>query len=235
VIDDLVSRLVVANALTKELDDLARDRMTGLVEEPDITSRLGQRLEDRFEGRQLGGYRVRVMSETFTSHGFGSLEKPVGADLYLAVSVEDRHGHGRTVTKGVLIQAKRRDRIDRPEFTEQCRRMMNVTRKGSVAWIYTSNGVDVVRATETLRGTWNVLRAGSFFDEVLRCTLGDLRQVPKGAFGDRRALKEMLQKIGAENAVWLDLEKSKGSSKRFVRRRAASPDRAAGAGGLRRP
>lgn len=231
-IDDYESRLVVADALAKELDDLVRDRMTGLVEEPDITSRLGQRLEDRFEGRHLGGYRVRVMSETFTSHGPGSLEKPVGADLYLALSVED--GHGRTVTKGVLIQAKRRDRIDHPEFAEQCRRMMNVTRKGSVAWIYTGTGVDVVRATETLKGTWNVLRAVSFFDEVLRCTLGDLRQVPKGAFGDRRALKGMLQKIGAENAVWLDLEKSEESPERFVRRRAASSDAAPGPGRVQR-
>ena len=74
-------------------------------------------------------------------------------------------------------------------------------------------GVDVVRATETLKKSWNVLGAASFFEEVLRCTLGDLRRVPSGPFGDRRALKEMLEKIGAGNAVWLNLEKRQAASR----------------------
>lgn len=195
---------MVAIAFGTALDELVRDRMDGLVEEPDITSRLGQRLEDRFDGQILGGHRVRVISETVTSHGMGSLEKPLGADLYIAISVED--AFGVTTTKGVLVQAKRRDRLDGAGLSEQCRRMMHVTRKGSVAWIYTATGVDVVRATDTTKKVWPVLNANQFFEAVLKCTLGDLRRVPSGPFGRRSALKAMLKRMGANNAIWLELE-----------------------------
>ncbi|QAY77253.1 hypothetical protein [Sphingosinicella sp. BN140058] len=198
------ARRKVATAFAEAVDELVRDRMDGLVEEPDITSRLGQRLEDRFDGQILAGHRVRVISETVTSHGRGSLEKPLGADLYVALSVED--ACGLTTTKGVLIQAKRRDRLDPAGLSKQCRRMMHVTRKGSVAWIYTRTGVDVVRATDTTKKEWPVLSASQFFDAVLKCTLGDLRRVPNGSFGNRRALKAMLEKMGADNAIWLELQ-----------------------------
>ena len=126
-IDDTEARMAIARALGRALDDLVGDRMKGLVEEPDITSRIGQRLEDRFNGKLLHGYRIRVITETISSHGGKSLEKPMGTDLYFAISVEDRFG--KTITKGVLVQAKRRDKLDWAALEEQCRRMNMVTKR----------------------------------------------------------------------------------------------------------
>jgi hypothetical protein len=178
--------------------------MKGSVEEPDITSRIGQRLEERFDGENLHGYRVRVITETITSHGAKSLEKPLGTDLYFAISVEDEHGEVKT--KGVLVQAKRRENLQWPALEEQCRRMTLVTKKGAVVWVYTPYGIDVIRAVDVPKKRSASFKTAKLFDRVLKCELGDRRKVPAGKFGARGALKTMIEALGAKNAVWLDLE-----------------------------
>lgn len=204
-IRDRQARAEIAKKIGKAVDDLVRDRMAGLVEEPDITSRIGQRLEDRFDGERLGGYRVRVITETITSHGSGSLEKPLGTDLYFAFSVED--ASGRETSKGVLIQAKRQDKCDWSGLEEQCRRMSLVTKKGSVVWLYKPNGVDVIRSQDITKRTSASVDSVTFFDRVLECQIGDRRKVPQGEFGDRPKLKTMLEDLGAKNAIWLGLDR----------------------------
>lgn len=203
-INDVQARKKISDAIGSSLDDLVRDRMTGLVEEPDITSRVGQRLEDRFDGQTLGGYRVRVISETITSHGPRSLEKPMGTDLYFAVEVED--SQGVRTSKGILVQAKRFDRLAGSDLAEQCRRMNLITKKGSVVWIYTTSGITVALSTDVERGSMAPISNSAFFDGVLECSIGDKRKVPDGAFGNRRELRKMLEALGAENAVWLALD-----------------------------
>lgn len=203
-IDDRQARATISSEVGEALNDLVRERMTGLVEEPDITSRVGQRLEDRFDGQLLGGYRVRVITETITSHGPNSLEKPLGTDLYFAFSVEDASGH--QTSKGVLIQAKRRRNCDWGALGEQCRRMNLVTKKGSVVWLYKSNGIDVIRSQDVQKRTSASIDLPTFFDRVLECRIGDRRKVPGGEFGDRKKLRAMLADLGARNAVWLELE-----------------------------
>ena len=203
-IDDEWTRKQVAKALAGSIDALVQDRMTGMVEEPDITSRVGQRLEDRFNGRDLHGFRVRVVSETMPSHGRGSLEKPTGTDLYIALSIEDQFGE--QTKKGILVQAKREDKLKWPDLREQCRRMRKITAKGSVVWLYGWNGIGVMRTSDIWKETTPVVAADEFFEGVLACEIGDKRQVPNGEFGDRTALRAMLEKLGARNAVWLDLD-----------------------------
>ncbi|MBN9308490.1 hypothetical protein [Devosia sp.] len=204
-IQDSQSRGEIAKAIATSLDELVQERMRGLVEEPDITSRVGQRLEDRFNNKVFSGYKVRVISETITSHGSNSLERPMGTDLYFAVSVEDAQGN--ETSKGILIQAKREDRPDWGDLVEQCRRMMMITKKGSVAWIYTPEGIEVIRSQDIDQRQAASVSSSEFFDRVLKCEIGDRRKVPRGEFGDRRRLKSMIETLGAKNAVWLDLEK----------------------------
>ena len=204
-IKDLEARKIISDAIGRALDELVRDRMTGLVEEPDITSRVGQRLEDRFDGKTLGGYGIRVITETVTSHGSKSLEKPMGTDLYLAVEIED--AMGSTTSKGVLIQAKRLDKIARNDLVEQCRRMNLITKKGSVVWLYDKTGIKVARSPDVERGSMAPFGNAEFFERVLKCSIGDKRKVPNGQFGDRRELRTMLEALGAQNAVWLELDK----------------------------
>lgn len=213
-IDDEWTRKQVAKALANSLDTLVRDRMTGMVEEPDITSRIGQRLEDAFNGRDLHGFRVRVVSETMPSHGRGSLEKPTGTDLYIALSIENQFGE--QTKKGILVQAKREDKLNWPDLREQCRRMRKVTKKGSVVWVYRQDGIGVMRTNEVLKHTTPVIDADDFFERVLACKIGDKTRVPTAEFRDRSALRAMLEKIGARNAVWLDLEEK--SAERPARR-----------------
>ncbi len=203
-IEDREARAEIAAKIGGALDELVRERMTGLVEEPDITSRVGQRLEDRFDGERVGGYRVRVITETITSHGSTSLEKPMGTDLYFAFSVEDALGN--QTSKGVLVQAKRKDRCDWGALEEQCRRMKLVTKKGSVVWLYKPSGIDVIRADDVDRRTSASIDSATFFDLVLKCSIGDRRKVPYGRFGERPKLKAMLEDLGAKNAVWLNLK-----------------------------
>jgi hypothetical protein len=205
VIDDPEARREIAHSFGGALDELVRDRMNGMVEEPDITSRLGQRLEERFNEKVVHGYRVRVITETITSHGSKSLEKPMGTDLYVAIEAEDSVGH--STTKGVLIQAKRKDKLNWPVLEEQCRRMNLVTKKGSVVWIYTPNGIEVVRSVDVAKRTSNSFGVHDLFNRVFECGLGDRRKVPNGQFGDRSQLRTMIEALGARNAVWLDLDK----------------------------
>lgn len=179
--------------------------MTGLVEEPDITSRVGQRLEDRFDGKTIGGYRIRVISETISSHGSKSLEKPMGTDLYFAVEVED--AQGVATSKGVLVQAKRFDKAAGRDLLEQCRRMNLITKKGSVVWLYAKSGIKVARSADVVQGNMAPISNSEFFDRVLECSIGDKRKVPDGSFGDRRELRTMLETLGAKNGVWLELDR----------------------------
>ena len=204
-INSSIERSIIARAIGEEIDDLVRQRHLGLVEEPDITSRIGQRLEDRFNGKSIGKHVVRVITETVPSRGPGSLEKPTGADLYIAISV--RPQIGPEVTKGVLVQAKRKAKLqDWSDLGEQCRRMCNVSKKGSVVWLYSPQGVDTMRAEHVGRSTVPSAPLSEMFDAVLECNLGDKRHVPAGDFGDREALAKLIRKFGAVNGVWLELE-----------------------------
>lgn len=204
-IKDIETRKKISHAIGSALDDLVRERMTGLFEEPDITSRVGQRLEDRFNGKLICGFRIRVISETITSHGSKSLEKPMGTDLYFAVEVEDEQGV--KTSKSVLVQAKRLDKMGGSDLLEQCRRMNLITKKGSVVWLYANSGIEVVRSVDVVRGNKVPISNSEFFDRVLKCSIGDKRKVPGGHFGDRGELKKMLETLGADNGVWLKLER----------------------------
>jgi hypothetical protein len=204
-IDDIEDRSVISQALGEALNDLVIERMEGLVEEADITSRIGQRLEDWFKGKMLSGYRVSVITETITSHGSKSLESPMGSDLYIAISVEDEMSN--STTKGILVQAKREDKLRWGALTKQCRHMDMITKKGSVVWIYRPNGIEVVRSVDVPNRKQSRFSVDELFNRVLECELGDRRKVPSGEFGDRGKLKSMIDALGARNAVWLGLKR----------------------------
>lgn len=203
-IDNIESRRKVAKSIGQSLNELVKEHHMGLVEEPDITSRIAQRLEDKFNGHFLGGYNIHVITETITSHGPKSLEKPMGTDLYLAFSVKDQLGN--QTTKGILIQAKRRTKLKWPELEEQCRRMNMVSKKGSVVWLYDSHGINVIRSPD-VSASRSQIDLTTMFERVFACEIGDKRKVPSGSFGNRAKLKEMLSALGAKNAAWLELEK----------------------------
>src|SRR3546814_5527462 len=85
---------------------------------------------------------------------------------------------GSTTSKGVLIQAKRLDKIARNDLVEQCRRMNLITKKGSVVWLYDKTGIKVARSPDVERGSMAPFGNAEFFERVLKCSIGDKRKVP---------------------------------------------------------
>jgi hypothetical protein len=82
-----------------------------------------------------------------------------------------------------------------------------VTKKGSVGWIYTPTGIDVVRSVDVPKRRSRTFSVDKLFDRILECEFGDRRKVPNGPFGDHDQLKSMIEALVARNAVWLDLER----------------------------
>jgi hypothetical protein len=110
-------------------------------------------------------------------------------------------------SKGILVQAKRIEKVGKSDLSEQCRRMNLITKKGSVVWLYAKTGIKVARSIDVVHGKMAPITNSEFFDRVLKCSIGDKRKVPDGSFGDRRELKTMLETLGADNGVWLELDR----------------------------
>src|SRR3546814_4556016 len=87
--------------------------------------------------------------------------------LFRAVEIED--AMGSTTSKGVLIQAKRLDKIARNDLVEQCRRMNLITKKGSVVWLYDKTGIKVARSPDVERGSMAPFGNAEFFERVRKC------------------------------------------------------------------
>ena len=202
-VSDPGQRAALAGSLGDAINSLVREHYTGLLEEPDITSRIGQRLEDQFDGKQVASHTIRVITQILPSHGPNSLEKPLGTDLYIALTVEP--ANGAAVTKGLLIQAKRQAKLGArwSELQEQCRRMNLVTQKGSVVWLYGPEGVATMRAPDVVKNRTSASPLIGMLDDVLRCWIGDKRKVPTGF--SRPALSDMLRALGTKNGVLLKM------------------------------
>jgi len=204
-IDDEDDRLKIAGTFGDAIDELVAAHTSGRTHEPPITARIGATLEALFNGHQRGGYKIRIITADITASGGKSLEKRMGSDLYLMFEVED--GHGQTTSKGVFVQAKKAG--NSRGLVKQCQRMNVISKKGSVVWTYTSAGVRCERAVDAENKLGITFDSHRFFDRVLKCEIGDRRRVPAGHFGDRAALTDMLETIGARDGVGIQLRKVK--------------------------
>lgn len=206
-ITDPVQRLRVSSRIAEAISDVVRDQYrSGMHEEPDITSRIAQKLEDRLNGKQAGGHRFGVVAQTVTSHGGKSLEKRLGTDLYIVISV--KKADGETIKKGILVQAKRADKLssELKRLRGQCGQMTVITKKGSIVWIYGSDGVVTMKASDVEAGSLSSSPLTEMFNEVFLCNIGDKRKVPGGDGIDRAAVGELLKKLGARTALLMQLK-----------------------------
>lgn len=151
-----------------------------LTQEHQLTSRLAQAIEDEIRRTPVDGARIEVEAREFPDHGPGSLEKKVGADLYVSIV---RHDDDGSVSKGMLVQSKwdssLRRASERRTLREQARHMREQSREASYVWVYTPRGVAVVPAAIAERG----FRGGRIFMEPrtvgeliadgVRCNAGD--------------------------------------------------------------
>jgi hypothetical protein len=204
---DQDARTQIAEALGEEVDSVVRDHYPSLSQEPAITSRVGQRLEDQLDGRPVGDYRLRVITQDFPDRGQGAWEKRIGADLFLSVSLEGPDGFD----KGLIVQTKLDRRLDRLELQDQVAKMRRHT-PSSYVWIYTDNGVAVVSAHEVERMQSNSLAglytrsATGFFGRILDCYAGSRRLGVPPVVNRRAVLTQRLLELRARRGLDVAIE-----------------------------
>jgi hypothetical protein len=135
------------NAFGNAIDSLVQEHYShihdgaSVVQEPEITSRICQRVEERLNGKRFGEYKLRVTAASMPDRGPNSLEKLTGADLLLTVSLEGPDGFD----KGLLIQAKYDRNVNREDLKDACDRMESYGgHEGTYVWIYEPDGVKVI-------------------------------------------------------------------------------------------
>ena len=179
------------------------------VQEPDITSRICQRVEDSLNGKRIGPYGLRVSANSLPDRGPNSLEKITGADLYLSISVDGPDGFD----KGLFIQAKYDRNVNREELLGACDRMTSVVSTGSYVWIYEPDGVKVLTPHQVRRMRGNSLEGinshtvSGLTGRILDCHAGNKKWgVPKTH--DRQLyVRNRLRDLRIRNGLDLNLEK----------------------------
>jgi hypothetical protein len=212
------NRRAIMERMGEAIDALVRDLYSETIEgvsavqEAEITSRLCQRLEDRLDNTPAGDYVFRVSAQSLPDRGPNSMEKLIGADLFLSVSLEGSDGFD----KGIFIQAKYDRNVDREELKDACRRMRQVvSRKGVYVWVYEPDGVRVISSHQvnqmersSLDGT-RPRSATGFVGRILDCYAGSRAWgIPGG--GDRRQeVARRLRAVRARNILDIKLKKRK--------------------------
>ena len=148
----------------------------GRHEEP-TTSRLAQAINDELRRHPISVEQLtlEVHAEEFKR----KQEKQTGADLY--ISLVRGNFIVPSVSKGVLVQAKRRrsliDSEESRRLGNQSKRMYRRSKTSSYVWINEQDGVVCTKAPRSSRPTFtwvvNPMSVGELIANGLRCTLGD--------------------------------------------------------------
>jgi hypothetical protein len=204
---------VLLQKLEKRIDfavnALAREHHLRNTEEPVLTARLVQLIEDnlRHDPIVVPGLKLEWESQTMGSIGRRE-EANSGADVYLSIVRRDA---GRRDSKGMLVQAKRKKRFnkksERDRLTIQCNKMRDRTQDAYV-WIFHETGVRVVKApkdatdiqiTDLLDSA--SVTPGELVAEGLRCNRGD-RTIGRSLNMElHAAMNDITSRLGAKRWV----------------------------------
>jgi hypothetical protein len=217
--NDQIARKLIANALGDAVYQSIREHLSGISQEPQITSRIGQKLESTIDGKTILGYELSVITQDIPDRGPKSLEKLIGADLYVGISV---NSGGNIQTKGFLTQAKIIGKLkaqkDFDDLDDACTQMLERS-DSSYDWLYENSGVRVIKAEDVLKrtardpSTWQRGRASTVFSRTLECTEGDFGIGLPSVWGrqmtQRAALGEMLEKLRVPKGIGISIRKLK--------------------------
>ena len=202
-----LARDLISDAIRRTVDELVREHYGALTQEHQLTSRLCQQLESTFSSMDIFGYRVRVITQELPDKGPGSMEKKIGADIYIGFDLLGEE----SISKGVFIQSKwheeKRNKKEQEKLVEQCANMLWRSH-ASYLWLYGSAGVEVVPANENTDTatrhpeSLNSRNLSEMIRGVLDCVEGDRGiGMPKSA-SIRSSIKEMLHRFeGREHPV----------------------------------
>jgi hypothetical protein len=213
---DLRNRRQIMDALGMAVDELVQDLYSDaahgpkMVQEPEITSRLCERLEERLDGQRAGDYVFGVIGLSMPDRGRDSMEKITGADLLLSFSLDGPEGFN----KAIFVQSKYDRNVNRNELLDACRRMQHhAGSEGTYVWIYAQDGVRVFSSHQIRRmrgNTFEGLQPRSmvgFTGRILDCYAGTQNWgIPMGPMRDRRRiLVERLREVRAQYALDLSV------------------------------
>lgn len=166
--------------LIERIDDTVREvaiesRDFGRHEEP-TTSRLAGAITSALRNHPITvpGLALDVHIEEFTKPE----EHINGADLYISLVRKDE---AEQVSKGMLVQSKRREamlRSDEPQrLGNQCKRMRRRSKDASYVWIFEDDNVRSVKAPQAsqplLQRVTEPSSVGELIAKGLRCSAGD--------------------------------------------------------------
>jgi hypothetical protein len=200
------------DAFGEAIDELVQDLYSDLpsvVQEPEITSRICQRVEDRLNGRRIGDYALEVTAQSMPDRASRSLESITGADLLLSVSLDGPDAFDKTL----FIQAKYDRNINRKELIDACDRMEeHVVKEGSYVWIYERDGAKVLSSHQIRRMKGNSFEGlhrrsvAGLAGRILDCNAGSQSWgVPMGV-NRRRVIHDRLRDLRSRNALDLALK-----------------------------
>jgi hypothetical protein len=176
-----LTKMAAKEAETAVSDTMRRYKHGLIHDEDDKTGVLVGSLQTQLDHSTIDGV---VLTASILRHrrGVAAEERRYGADMLIHVRMDTPT---QTYSKGVLVQAKRKEpydswsRADRDELVTQCNRMLAVTAAGFV-FNYSQNEMRCGAATRVAGGSlpqslnylcgWTSYR---FFLELFRCPIGD--------------------------------------------------------------
>ncbi|HWD26321.1 MAG TPA: hypothetical protein VG387_04100 [Rhizomicrobium sp.] len=215
-IRDIVGAIVESVA-----DEVCKEHIDAITQEPQLTSRIAQaidsefvrRLEREFGSSRVGDFYISMVVQEIPDHGRGSLESRIGADLYIGLETVL---NGETESKGLLVQAKWDEPLTKSGakgLRESCRRMLRKT-SASYVWLYGRDGVTSLPAAGLKTKRVGKIRGGAsigkLISEALACREGDGRiglPPARDRSERRRTLGGMLVEWSVSNGISVRVEK----------------------------
>jgi hypothetical protein len=213
--EDQYVRDLISGAIRSAVDQTVMKHYNSITQEPALTARIGEAIEQRLNGAVFNDYKVRVVTQDIPDRGKGALERDTGIDLYIGLDVQ---GQSINLSKGMFIQAKWNNSISGGKLTDlvsQCDKMLKHTDKGAFVWLYGPDGTEVIPASDIIHNphispTEHISHSiESLFKGVMNCTSGDHKLVAPNIFHDRLALGDMLKEYRTRRGVAVKITKMK--------------------------
>lgn len=205
-------RDLISEAVRSAVDTVVRTHYPRLTQEHQLTSRIAQSIEQTLGNSHFLGHRVRIIVQELPDKGPGTLEKKIGADLYVAVKFDSS---GSDIAKGFFVQAKwdaPLSKAERETLDEQCENLVWRSKTGSFVWLYSQDGAKVIAADEVLAhptqqpGDLTHHDVKALMSNVFDCTSGDRKLVMDGIFDNAEQLGLMLREYGARKGIAIAIE-----------------------------
>ena len=193
--------------LSERIDDTVKELLSESYEfgryEEMSTSRLAEAIRGTLRSFPISvdGLVVDVHLEEFKKPE----EHVNGADLYISLVRKDT----TPISKGMLVQAKRREKLrnsGEPErLGNQCKRMRRRSKKASYVWIFERDGIVSVTAPQAtaplLQRVSGSSSVGTLITNGLRCNAGDV-SIGRDALADRvNAIRAVMRRLSVPTAI----------------------------------